>query len=382
MNNLPKEETLGTIESIFNSKKIKYSSLKELLKPYISNYPQETNVNIFLDIQSLLKSFYNPQVLNIYNSLSSNESLIFISEIFNIVGHYRHFFASRYQMYTTFYLYNSFQKSSYHLKLNNDYRKDFYFKRIDDNQTFNILNSIIKTKFKMFQSMVKYVTNVFYIDTKDLEPSVFPYFFINNEEFRNNNTNYKDSKENINLIISNDKMQYQSLLNSSNNTILLELRSEKSRIIYNGNLIETLIKDSKSKSSIDVEFFNNSYLPILYSLSSNKDYNINGIKNMGIIRSIKFLEKNKDNIMLREIINPTENDFLFLNDFNEVDKNKFINNYKLINFNTIINKCNYEKNIITNNLLLNLIDYNGLMQVNDKVFKKFPINLDFLFEGE
>jgi len=101
------DEENNIIEKIFNSKKVPYKVLIPLIKPYISrfNIKPMSNVNIFIDVFNVMKQIYNPQTIESFNSLKNSERRLVASHLINMVSHYRHFFASRYQMYTTFYFY-------------------------------------------------------------------------------------------------------------------------------------------------------------------------------------------------------------------------------------------------------------------------------------
>jgi len=370
MMNLANNEGIQIVQNTFHSKKVKYQLLDKLFKPYKGSFERGGTINIYIDINSLLKSFYNPTTIDLFNSFNNNDSKIFTSEIFNIIGHYRHYFARYHEMYTTFYLFNSFDKSSYHLSISEDYKENFYEKRLDENSTTNILNKIIENEFKLISRIINYVPNTYYINTNKLDPSSIPYYIIN----------YKENKMNeINLVISNDILQYQLLGSDISNILILELRGEKTKLISNFNVIDELVKSTKPKNLDENSYkdFSPDLLNILYGLISNKDYNISGVKRMGVLRGIKFiLEKINSNKLFPRKYFPTDDIQLF----DDVkDNDKFLNNLKLIDF------CNnIETNIDKYDKIqfLDLIDYQGFRLFNDEIMSRFPIMLNFVFEGE
>ena len=78
---------------ILNSKKIKYVILEELVK----KLPQDTDeLNIFINADSIFKSFYNPSIKEQLNAIKNENKYLLSSEFITIIAHYRHFFYSRY----------------------------------------------------------------------------------------------------------------------------------------------------------------------------------------------------------------------------------------------------------------------------------------------
>lgn len=366
------DEENNIIEKIFNSKKVPYKVLTPLIKPYISkfNIKPMSNVNIFIDVFNVMKQIYNPQTIESFNSLKNSERRLIASHLINMVSHYRHFFASRYQMYTTFYFFSSFQECTTLQKYNEDYKKTFYEKRIDlENPIFGIINNIVKENLKLTKSFLEYVPHAYYIDGYELEPNVIPFNIIT----RNNN-------DEMNIIISNDEIFYQDLI-INDCTLQLELRGDKTRFVTSENLYETLLEKTKkdpSQLTILPEM-----ITLIQGLSSFKDYDIKGVKNMGNARAINFVQNalNKNvisnieytdpdvlkSLMIKDLLNGEEYQLLCLN-MNQV-------NHRLIN-----SKNNYD--IIIDSQLTDRVDPDGVKKVNNKYFERCPILIDYCFEGE
>src|SRR5690554_790786 len=116
------------LERILNSKKIRYEILNRDLNKYVPKDIEE--VNIFIDVWSIINSLYNPNVMETFTSLNVNEKYMISSELLNLAGHYRHYFASRHKKYTNIYYYFSDEKCSAHIEKCDKYKESFYNKRL------------------------------------------------------------------------------------------------------------------------------------------------------------------------------------------------------------------------------------------------------------
>src|SRR5699024_7686601 len=101
------------------------------------------------------------------------------SEIINMVGHYRHFFYSRLNMYTNVIFHYSDQHDSFRESLLDNYREDFYSKRLDQNHpTFNIMNGIIQRNVRLIKLFCEYVPHAYFINSGPIDSSLVPHLFL------------------------------------------------------------------------------------------------------------------------------------------------------------------------------------------------------------
>lgn len=370
------------IDKIFNSKLPRYEKLDKLLKPYISKYKPYENVNIYIDLYNYLKQFYNPQIIETLNSLNNSEKYTISSHIINIISHYRHYFASRKQMYTTFYFVYSTKECNYLKNILPEYKQDFYQKRLDTKHSvFGIFNNIIiNTVFPICKTFIDYVPHAYFINTMELDPRGGIHYLI---------STFEKSNE-LNIIISNDDMYLQEIP-ISEDILNLQVRSEKTRIIYKNNIYDYLIegtKNSKESFSLLPE-----HIKLVLTMVSHKDYSIKAINNMGYSRSMKFWDK-FDIGILNEILNKgiisqyeKNNDLSFIKGKKDqqfikehYDEIKF--NLSLINNSDILDN-NFKNYIgIINSQIVNKVDVKGIKQVNNKYFAKEPVLIEYCFEGE
>lgn len=362
-----------TLEKILHSKKVAYKNFIPMIKPYVDRTKINQNVNIFIDLWDILKQLYNPKIIESFSLLNNEDRFTITSELINLVSHYRHYFGSRLEKYTTFYFFISSKESLYHKKIYKDYKKDFYEKRLNENNSiFGNLNKIIMDTFKTMKIIMQFIPNCYFINTSSIDSNVIPYFIISESS----------DNDDLNIIISNDELQYQCLL--LKNTLILELRGEKTRFSIREDIIDNLLSSTK-KTSSDYPNILPDNLNIFLPFISQKNYNIESIKNMGITRALSFTEKMIEKDLIKPLSEYINNDILLNalkeNGLNDEEVNKYSMNYSLINFKEVIEK---NRNTYVNILESSLIDREdpeGLRKMNEKYFSKSPILLNYCYEG-
>jgi hypothetical protein len=369
------------LEKILHSKKLSYETLIPLIKPYVNskqiNVHATDTVNIFIDFWDIVKPLYNPQTLETLNNMKVHERFMISSEVINIVAHYRHFFYSRLKMYTNFIFYYSDKKDAQRTAILNDYKHTFYEKRLDTNhQTFGVINGILQKNVNLIKLFCEYVPHVYFINTGEVEPSLIPHLFLSENSRLNQNV---IDRNNTSIIISNEKIHYQDL-NLNDKVLQLELRGkEKSRFIASEDILDVMLEKSKKEY-----FF--SILPDMYSLilslTGYKDYDVAGIKKMGNVKALQFVQKCLDDKTLSNMsYNNLESVPKLTEKLNEesVDS-KIAQNMLLLN--NSIYKFNSKDLINIEMQLVDKIDAKSVRYVNDKYFTRYPILLQYVFEGE
>jgi hypothetical protein len=368
------------LEKILHAKKLNYQTLIPLIKPYVSpkhiDLDGSDTVNIFIDFWDVIKPLYNPQTIDTLNNLKVDERFMISSEVINIAGHYRHFFFSRMKKYTNIIFFYSNTKDEFRTSINNDYKEVFYEKRLNQKHTtFGILNSIVQKNVNLIKLFCEYVPHVYFINTGTVEPSLIPHLFLSDKSRLNQNLIDKNSTS---IIISNEKIHYQDLT-LQDRVLQLELRGkEKSRFITSEDIINVLLEKSKKE-------YNLSILPDMYTLvlglAGNTDYSVKGVKKMGNVKALNFIQKGIDQNVLKNI---AYNNIDMLENLNSLLKEDELNKLKenILLLNNHMYKFN-EKDLINIEMqMVDRIDAKSVRYVVDKYFNKYPILLDMVFEGE
>lgn len=354
---------ISIMNAIINSKKIKYAVLNNLIK----DLPQDTEeLNLFISVESILKSFYAPKVNEVFNSLNNEDKYLLSSELINIAAHYRHYFWSRFNIPTNFYFFYSSEKAFHNCVLDSDYRLDYYNKRFDNNSEYYNLNKIIEENLKLSNIMSEYLPNIYFVNTLTVEPSVLAYHIINRIGSQNGLTN---------LILTNNILDYQ--LVSMPNTFIIEMNMDKSFIISKDNLYNIVLKKSKIR---DTSSLSHVFYPAILSISGHKKYNVEGIKGMGIVKTISKLEKKiEDGTITNDILSA---DMLLTSNKLFDNTDTVIRNYKLLSYSYQNKNISPKESFNIKNQLINKSDNMSLMEINRLYYENYPLMLLELMEGE
>lgn len=362
------------IDRVLNVKKIRYEVLDKILRPYKNNFiNDEGTINIFIDLPSTVKQLYNPENLKGFSGkIKFNEKLAIASNLLNMIGHYRHYFASRWMCYTNIYfMYNSKMAKSIQTTYDINYKKDYYDKRINlNNPTYSAMNSLLKDNYKYMIPIIKCIPNAHFIDTGEIDYRVIFNYLIRNRV---------DDKD-LNIILTTDKIFYQNV--NYKNTVILEPRGDRTKFIYYGNAIKELAGTSKTiQKNPDYVTINPENIILLESLINHKDYNIEGIRNFSYAKAIIFLNKNE--IDIGEIITDPETVIDLFKDFITDDEvHKIKKNFNIFNNQRLMEMNDNKLDIIMPPQLDHFEDPESVRKVNEKYFYKYPLLTNYMWEGE
>ncbi|WRM43450.1 hypothetical protein [Staphylococcus phage LY01] len=374
---------ISIIERIINSKKLNYNKMTELVRPYVEggrfgSNTKNDNVTIYVDLNSVIKQLYSPQIAESFTHVKTKDRLNLVVELVNIIGHYRHFFASRLNMHSRFFLFYSDKESIYHTNIDKDYKKEYYKKMNKDNITYRDVNKTIKSTLELVKTIVKYIPNAYFIDTYKIEPTILPYYILSKTNIENN--------DDYSLIVSNDKI-YRQLLKYKDRLLLLELRgSEKSKVITKENIKDELFSSNTKKDINDFVNIDYNILDLYNLFMEHKDQEYKSIPSYGPVSTVKLLDKMISDLKLsplKEYNNESSLRKLFENEIKEEKLEELINRFKLFNHPHIVDEIDGSK--IQNILSSQIIDFNDpneIKRLNEEIFERTYINIDYLFEGE
>ena len=368
--------SLDTLQKILNSKKIRYEVLDQLFKLRLAGQGGKT-INIFIDHQSVIKQLYTPELLPLFTALNVQNRLVVASELINIVGHYRHYFASRLKMYTNFYYIYSYEEAKYHKNLYPDYKSDYYFKRLaqpGSTVIYGAAHKCFTSNLSIARSVTNYIPHAYFIDTKDIEPALLPRYIIEN----------KAQEEDYNLILSNDEAYYQDLVLP--NTMILEMRgSEKSELIDMINVVDISLRGGK-KTSADFPSIDVTFLETVMGMISNKTYDLPSIARRGYGTAYGLIEKlvQKNEIEPFRLPNLEYSKSLAPLFFkgNVEQEALYKLHLEVLSHKDAVEKLSYQIKPLLESQLIDFYNPQELRQASDGAFNKFPILFDYAYEGE
>ena len=373
--NIP-AESLELVQRILNSKKIRYEVLDQVLKLRLAKQAGKT-INIYIDHVSIIKQLYTPELLPHFNSINAKDRLMISAELINLMAHYRHYFASRLKMYTNLYYIYSFEEAKYQKNLFPAYKSDYYFKRLaqdGSNPLYQAAHRSLLQGINIARSVANYIPHAYFLDSKDIEPALLPYYLITSKE---------KPEEEFNLILTNDDAFYQDL--NLPNTMIMEMRgSEKSELIDVGNVVGLTLRGTK-KTAADFPLISVELMETVVSMIANKEYSVPAIARRGYSTSYSALSKliEKNEIEIFKLPDPEYTKSLAPKLFPKEDQQEA---YKL-NVDVMSHKLGVEaqQHLIKPLVESQLIDFYNpteLRQAADGAFKKFPLHFEYAYEGE
>lgn len=350
---------MTNIEKILHSKKLNYQDLTEITNLYFDK--KEETINIYIDLFDILKPMYSPLLQDEFRTLRSESQMNIIAETINIVGHYRHFFATRFNKYTTIVFYYSSKIDNYYTTIEPDYKKSFYNKRLlNRNPEFYILNKTLNECISVIKEYLNYIPHAYLIDTGSMDPRLFPNLMKNKDLFNNGLINADDKT----IIMSNNHL---ALMDIDDNTLVFKNDHKNKYYINNLNIYNEL----GLENNIGLP---SSYIKLLFTLSGYKDFDIKNVKLMKEKKAFKYLcnkYKEKGIFDINDIYE----------DFSIEDQKIIKNNYLLINNNSY--PFNDYKKTFIKEQFIDIIDFNTLKQDTFDYFGgNSIILLDYLFDGE
>jgi hypothetical protein len=374
------------LEKILITKLVSYKLLEEIFVPYMNK--KSNDINIFVDLHSLYNNLYNPSIYGLFEDLRENKQFHLTIYLLKLVAHYRYYFWNREQKFTNFFFYYASEKSSYHLELEPNWKKDWYERRFGgkevekrkkEDKIRDYIAKLFMDNFVKFKTISNYLPYTNVIDTKDIDSIVVPLIIIKGLEL----------EKKTNIIMTNDQTQ-SVLVSQFPKTYLFQNRSANTAIIDKDNLIFPYYKNITKipKVFFEEEELNTlifeKFIRIWNLISTNTSYDIKPIKEMNIRKFLSMLKTNikKDHLSLDSKVPPSEvlNKLVELGEIKDNVKDEMIKMAKLVDPVTIrYNLIKAKHDIILNQILHNNEgSKQALISLNNNLIDKVSIHKLFI----
>ena len=298
------------MEQIINSYLIRYDRMSELVKNSFKAYKNASEMNIYIDVYSIVKSLYsNNYEMKEYSTLSSC--------IVNICAHYREFF--RYiGVKTNFYIIYS-KNCPY---INNQFYKNYNFKSQSNFNADKSIDDMIQFNIDLLDLLCKYLPDIYFIKGT-FETGVIIYDLILRNEKKGHSIPH--------LILTKDIYNYQLVATNDNIFIFRPKKTGKgdeSYFIDSYNLMNRYLVDRDTKKQTLTLM--NGLMSLFMTLTSVKERNIKMLCNVTTAMSI--LQRAIDNY---KILNGYNSDMNIVwngieNDKLKISSIEFENRFKAI----------------------------------------------------
>ena len=337
----------------------KYEFLDEKLTEPLTNIKYSSNVNLIVDLKSIIRKCYRTDV----NSITYDHKIVvedISSSILNLIGHYRNYFY-KFSKYTTVYFLYSEHECEALKALYPDYKKYYYDKYFRNTDEFKYLNRIIKSVVKQVRIVCKYLPSVYYVETSKLDEFVYFNYLIR----------YVVNKNDVNILLSSDPVMYQAM---NRNTYAIDLKGNNSSIVTELNVIKYLTgKDTEISGNL---------LNLLLSLSGDEQYSINKINGYGYKKSFAIIKKLFDD---QKLVDKTYLSYPagVMNTIEITKENKQLleANYKVI-FPIQLQLQNDPILSTAFTFVKNKVTMKQFKELNERIYLLYPLNLNAILKGE
>jgi hypothetical protein len=343
--------------------KIRYDHLDSILKDKLQDIRFSNSVNIIVDLKEVFRKLFRPNVLE-ESEVTPARVEELSSDIINIVSHYRNYFFKN-GKYSSFYFFYSKSECDLMKVKYPDYKKEYYDSVLRSTEEPKKVSLVRKT-VEILDKILNNVPNCMFIDTSKYDEFVMSKFLVQ-----------KTNSNEINIILSNDEIMAQLI---DSHTFMLNIKSNSTHLLDTANALQVF---TKTKTELSAN------LAGLYSaITGTRRYDLPNIPKFAEKKTLLAIEKlvKKDKILDKSYVE-------FPLTLNLLDANDNIEKVILSNFEQI--KNNY--NIITGNDVLYthtsdittmfnktkaVYNWNYFLDLNAKVFTRYPLSLDMLLKGE
>ena len=350
------------MERIFNAYKIRYDVLNPQMLPIRASRKIKT-INIFINVDDFFHKLHRSDTDREFQTTGKNASKQVVSNLINLAAHYKHW-AVKEHLSPTIYLVYTTSKVFRNSMALNEFRD--YYKKITDsnNPDFFYINTAMINCFSILQVVTKYIPRVYAIDSNYIEPSTVPLYL--------SKVNHAD----FNLLISRDMydLQYVHL----DNWGVIIPKGEVSKLIVSGNLWNHI----QQKEKITDNFY---YHPETFiwakAIIGDKYRSIPKLTRTSWKTVIKYLEEfssvNNNSVEILELQLRKLANYI---DKKKIEDTDFNHNLYCTSVVQQLDRMMEVDKIMLSQQLTDMEDMQSLYQLNNNIFKEYPLNLQFLLQ--
>lgn len=340
---------------IFNTFKVKYSKLDDMMSRHCKDINHQSKINLFINIEPILKKLANSSVDEYLKIKTEEKTYELISNIVNLAAHYRLFFTKN-KLYSRIYFYMGYPFDSYYKnkEINPSYRNNYAHKYTKDDRYF-VLSNTLQNVIGFTKIILEYIEGVYLITSDFIEPSLVPKVIIDH-----NKDNY------VNFILSSDRYDYQYV---NYDFRIIRPKQLDSYIVSKENVIDILRIEEKVLTETDIQA---NFYPFILSLLGDKNRNIDKIKGVGLARLIQMINK----AIETNLISPNASN---ITSFEAIIKEEFVpllkHNFMCVNLETQFMRLNIRSKHDIAAQLVDKFDNASLKNLNDQFFRYYPMYL-------
>lgn len=347
----------------FNILKLKYVDYDNILSSANFLTPDD-KINVFINLETVFRNLSMVVDLEKKILIHRDFDIIIISNILNLIAHYRRFFKDNNLDVNVFIYSTDFTSKTFNqTKYNEDFRS-YYLLKFNENPKFSLLtNKLINKILPDIKTYCEFIPNVYFINAKDIDSSLVPQIV---------NNHIKNRK---NLLITGDIIETEYIF--SNNFNVQYIHKTTTSYLSNNlkGFINDLYKGNKEVEEIYKLYDSYNMYCTLLSTLGDKIRSVDKISGFGISTLSKRIVELTNINKIKSDSNPNTLKNLFED---EDDQKEFLNNYYCISINDMMEELTEGQKTFITNQIVDRIDVNSLRKLNMTLFKDHPLLLEGL----
>lgn len=335
------------MDVMFNMHKIKYTDMDKLL-----GAPVKSEHQIFINLETVLRKLISSNVEDYIKTTDKNLRIReFISNLLNLVAHYRKYFTNK-GVKSTVYVYISSPDAKFaNASVIEDYRKNT--SHIYDTKT--VFGKFLRDLLEPIQLFFNYIEGVYFLHTSVIEPSLIPKIM---------------AKPNTRkILITTDRYEYQYV--NENFTILRPKAKGMSYVLTEHNAIQRMKLEDGVGNDKEISA---SFIPLVLAFTGDMRRTIPKFTGIGLGKITTLLHDGVEKGLLTD---KTTNVSLLEDMIDESIKEQVKKNFMVVDLNTQYNMVAESTKIILNEFIVDRYDEVSLKKLND-IFAEQPIMIEEL----
>lgn len=261
---------------------------KELFDVIAEDNPKR--LRVFVDLKNVLTSLFVPDVVQEIvtntSTLQSMDSTLFQS-IVNYTAYWKRFGKLR-NIDVQIYICTDIGRSTYHKAIDKEYKKN------REIYEFNLSNDVkikqIRDKnFLLAEQICNKLKGVYFFCLKNLEADFLPYYLLTRY--------FKEDKDTINIVCSNDKDLYQTLVNT--NTYMIYKKRGYKDIVTKETVLNSYCKLNKNSPENQVKYQKllsniiSEQIPAMMACTGDSGDDVPGVKGISEKSAIKIFSESE-----------------------------------------------------------------------------------------
>ena len=354
------------IDPIFNMHKVKF----DIMDRWRFIDKSVSRVVVYINLENVFRILMTPRTNNFLQAAASVSdeddymkqfSLSLVSNIINLGQHYRLWLTkqgldSRIILYWNYPIPAEYKNRKYIPT----YRAT-HSERYGSNMEMASLLESLEKAYNFLKTCIQYINEVYLVDAGEIESSVIP-LLLDKKVYQ------ADGTSTLNILVSNNQYEY-SYVNYGFKIISPSIKKKVPLLITDKNVIEVM----KNKAGVSsVLTAPSSFLEFINAILGDSDRNIPKLTGVGIVTILKMIN---ESIMKGKLAEHTKDVDMLTSVLKTNYAEVFSRNYRCTNLEYQLQDIEPIEFHKIKGFLIDNFDDNTLEAMNEKYFKKFPIDI-------